>query len=274
MNKYSLHTGINKVDASKYVKPIRSLLHAEDDAIYYHQLATGLGFTAQAPLLGSACNSFNLISGLEKVAKQMVSGDLLMFSHSGHGSLVKDLELDEKSGWDQVLVLYDRLFIDDEFAKIWSLFPDGSRIIMITDSCHNGTVAKLFDFELGKDAPPPPTNASRTRGLSREVVEETFEKDIGYYKSLKLRGGGAIKTVVIHFAACKDMEICDDGGLEDSNGLFTRKFIATYDKGNFKGTYQSFFDALDSNCPNYQKPYLDLEVGSNHEAFLATEFLV
>jgi hypothetical protein len=273
MTRYSLHFGVNKVDQSRYDDMIPELAHAESDALYYHEMATRAGFTTAPPFVGSDATSLNLISGLEAIARQVTSTDLIMFTYSGHGSQVEDIDKDEESGWDQVLLLFDRPFIDDEFARLWALFPPRSRILMITDSCHNGTVSKFVELDAGKKNQPSGTNTSRIRGISPDGIRATFDSHLGFYKSIKIGPDPAISATVVHYAACADMEVCDDGGENDSNGLFTQKFILTYEEGKFTGTYQSFFDSLESNCPNFQRPFLDITVGEDHTGFLATEFL-
>lgn len=43
---------------------------------------------------------------------------------------------------DETWVLYDRQLVDDELYKIWSKFKPLVRILVFSDSCHNGTVTR------------------------------------------------------------------------------------------------------------------------------------
>ena len=43
---------------------------------------------------------------------------------------------------DETWVLYDRQLIDDELWALWAEFPARSRIFVLSDSCHSGTVTK------------------------------------------------------------------------------------------------------------------------------------
>jgi hypothetical protein len=67
-------------------------------------------------------------------------GDLFLISYSGHGSQVPDpSEPDQRS---ETWVLWNRQLIDDELYALWGRFRPGVRILLISDSCHSGTVSR------------------------------------------------------------------------------------------------------------------------------------
>jgi hypothetical protein len=55
---------------------------------------------------------------------------------------VPDENNDEGDGADETWCLQDRQFLDDELFQHFRLFKPGVRIIVISDSCHSGTVTK------------------------------------------------------------------------------------------------------------------------------------
>ena len=55
---------------------------------------------------------------------------------------------------EETWVLYDRQLVDDELYKIWSKFKPGVRILVLSDSCHNGTVTRDIPAFLGNGPRP------------------------------------------------------------------------------------------------------------------------
>jgi len=253
---YSLNIGLNAVNASKYAgKKYNILNNAENDAEFYYQMALKKNFIAEK-LIGKDATSDNLANSLASLAKKMLAGDILFLSYSGHGTRVRDLNGDEQDGYDEAMVLYDRLFIDDELKLYWDKFQAGVRIFFISDSCFNGTVTKApISF----------------RGIDPKDAEIDFKNNLSYYKSLEIPSSTAACSI-IHIAACTDIQRAVDGPPRQ-NGLFTSIVRDIYDDGNFTGSYQSFFNMLSKDAPSYQTPYWDTEAGKDDEAFANSPFL-
>ena len=91
----------------------------------------------------------NIISNLVNMVKNSKRGDRLLFLYSGHGTLKKDKNGDETSGYDSCLCPIDTLktgtyITDDEIRnKIVNKIPAGVRMTFIFDCCHNGTGCDL-----------------------------------------------------------------------------------------------------------------------------------
>ena len=116
------------------------------------KLATALGYTP-TELLTKQATAKNVIAALTKAAKTLVAGDTFLLTYSGHGGQVPDRNGDESKKetgeigefpdqYDETWVLYDRQLIDDELYQLWAAFAPKVRIVMLSDSCHSGTVAK------------------------------------------------------------------------------------------------------------------------------------
>ena len=86
--------------------------------------------------------NFNLVVSQAKNLPLLVrKNDLLIYSNSGHGTLIPDNDGDEVSGYDQALYTDDGKFIsDDMIHRILSQFVPGCLIIGIFDNCHAGTM--------------------------------------------------------------------------------------------------------------------------------------
>lgn len=87
----------------------------------------------------------NIINGLTNMLKSLISGDVLFFQYSGHGSYTFDRSSDEKDGRDETIVSIDYLDItDDELRSIFiSNLKPGVKVFALFDSCHSGTVMDL-----------------------------------------------------------------------------------------------------------------------------------
>lgn len=268
----SLHIGLNTIDSSKYKGKYQPLRNAENDTNFYYDLAVKNNYTA-IKLIGKDATSNNLLDNLKDYSDLLNSGDLCFISYSGHGTRVKDLNGDENDGYDEVLVLYDRLFIDDEFQLCWAKFKEGVKIFFINDSCYNGTVSRLFEIHKKAIATIWPDHI--LRGIDSSQSDIDFENNISYYKSIKL-GSTTDKALcsIIHIGACQDNQLADDGSPTDKNGKFTSTVREALVESNFKGSYKSFFDSIKLKMPPWQTPNWDTDAGVTNDAFEKSQFLL
>ena len=91
----------------------------------------------------------NILAGISALVTGMVAGDEAVFHYSGHGSLVRDRNGDEFTGYDSCLCPVDYaapvsagggIITDDEIrALLINKVPRGARLYVILDCCHNGT---------------------------------------------------------------------------------------------------------------------------------------
>ncbi|MFZ5431361.1 MAG: caspase family protein [Bacteroidota bacterium] len=269
----SVHIGLNEVDKTKYIGKYKTLRNAENDCEYYYQLAISNGFTA-VKLAGKEATSENLLEHLEEMATKLNADDLLFISYSGHGTRVKDLNNDEEDGYDEALVLYDRLFIDDEFQLCWGKFKKGVRIFMITDSCFNGSVSRLIEDQGDvSDAIWPDI---LLRGVDTSITNIDFYNNLSMYKEIKSESDK--KSVIafcsiIHIGACQDNQLAEDGAVTDKNGRFTSAVREIYNDGNFNGSYKRLFELVKQEMPPWQTPSWDTEAGLKDEEFEKSAFL-
>ena len=79
---------------------------------------------------------------MRAAAKSLAAGDLFFLSYSGHGGQVPDVSGDEDDKQDETWCLYDGQLIDDELYFELGRFAEGVRILVLSDSCHSGTVTR------------------------------------------------------------------------------------------------------------------------------------
>jgi hypothetical protein len=137
----SLHIGLNRVDNAAYGFAVPDLAGCINDANDMLALARNKGFQTRQ-LLDNQATSAAIVSKIEQAAQTLQPGDLFWISYSGHGSQIPDpKESDQRS---ETWVLWDRQLIDDELYALWGKFRAGVRILVISDSCHSGTVTRQF----------------------------------------------------------------------------------------------------------------------------------
>ncbi|WP_353814986.1 caspase family protein [Agromyces sp. SYSU T00266] len=139
----SLHIGVNNVDPAAYPFHVPPLAGCINDANDMRDLAQGQGFRVRQ-LLDGAATSAAVIDGIRTAAQQLGSGDIFLITYSGHGSQVPDPAEDDQRS--ETWVLWDRQLIDDELYALWGLFRPDVRIIVISDSCHSGTVTRELNL--------------------------------------------------------------------------------------------------------------------------------
>jgi hypothetical protein len=259
----SLHIGLNRVDPAHYGGWDGALTACEYDANDMEALAKARHFKRQK-LLTAQATSTSVIRAIRKAATQLRSGDIFFLSYSGHGGQVPDKNHEEPDRQDETWVLYDRELVDDELWALWGQFRAGVRIVMLSDSCHSGTMARELPVFLranaGMSMPrnrlmPPPV-AARTYQLHKALYDGIQQKHPAGEKAL-------VRASVILISGCQDNQLSLDG---NRNGLFTEKLRKVWKKGKFFGTHKRFRDKIAALMPSSQTPNYYV-VGAANPAF-------
>jgi len=85
----------------------------------------------------------NLLSMVDNA--NSVPGSHIVFTYSGHGSSVRDRNLDEIDGFDELIVCIDnKAIIDDDLYEIFvSKLNSDVKVFCVFDSCHSGSMLDL-----------------------------------------------------------------------------------------------------------------------------------
>lgn len=267
MNKgLSIHVGLNRVDPNHYRdgkgKPWDGALVAcEFDAQDMQALADACGFQSTL-LLTEQATVQNVVHTITQAATRLHRGDLLFLSYSGHGGQVPDLNNEESEADDQMdetWCLYDRQLIDDELYTLWGKFEQGVRIIMLSDSCHSGTVSRGLQTSAILSNPAiagdQVTAAPRFRVMSQEGASRTYRKNRKAYdkiqRSLPQGDRVAVGASVLLISGCQDGQLSQDG---DRNGLFTATLLKVWKGGAFGGAYRTLHRNVRERMPLWQVP--------------------
>lgn len=225
----SVHIGLNTVDSRHYRdgdgKPWDGKLEAcENDARSMAELATQLGFDVQAPLLTTAAQAAAVASSIGTAATELSPGDMFLLTYSGHGGQVSSTNHDddpEEDNLDETWCLYDRQLLDDELFVLFSEFRPGVRIVVLSDSCHSGTVTRADPPEA--DSIPP------AKQMPKRVAEVTEIVNASLYDAIQ-RGVppkrlASLAATVVLLSGCQDSEFSRDGPV---NGAFTDALLGAW----------------------------------------------
>ena len=176
----SFHVGLNSVDPDHYSGWDGALTACEFDANDMESLARSRGFETTKLLTADATSSA-IIEAIEGAASKLEEGDIYFLTWSGHGGQVPDTNGEgESDSSDETWLAYDRQIVDDELYELWAKFKPGVRIVVLSDSCHSGTVNK----DISEPVPDPVATAEeaakqspRFRALPRDKMIETYEQN-------------------------------------------------------------------------------------------------
>jgi metacaspase-1 len=268
----SLHIGLNLVSAAAYEGWTGPLAACEFDANDMATVARSKGMTATVLLTKKATRAAMLAS-LRAAARALKAGDFFFMSYSGHGGQVADANGDEPDRQDETWCLYDGQLIDDELYFELSRFAAGVRVLVLSDSCHSGSVTRDVP-------PPPPPPGQRAKLMPDAVGLRVYTKHQAFYDKLqadvfKAAGKvvidpdhalaqvgaaaqatalvGEFKPAVVLISGCQDNQTSMDG---DHNGAFTEQLLKVWGNGAFSGNYSAFHSRIRARMPASQSPNL------------------
>ncbi len=271
----SLHLGLNTVNPSAYEGWDGPLAACEFDANDMAALARSQGMKPSVLLTKKATRAA-LLAGMRSAAKALKSGDLFFLTYSGHGGQVPDTNKDEPDRKDETWCLFDGQLIDDELYFELSRFAAGVRVVVLSDSCHSGSVTR-------ERTPPPPPPGQRAKLMPAAVGTRVYAAHKAQYDKLQadvaaaarkvaidpdaalaqvaVTGAaaqasaliGPFKPAVLLISGCQDNQTSMDG---EHNGAFTEKLLQVWNHGGFKGSFSSFHARIRAAMPASQTPNL------------------
>jgi hypothetical protein len=254
----SLHIGLNAVDPKHYGGWVGTLAACEADAEDMAAIATAKKFSVKTLLTNKATRKA-VLAEFARAAKTLKAGDTFFLSYSGHGGQLPDKNGDEiDDHQDETWCLYDGQVPDDELNDAYAKFAKGVRILVLSDSCHSGTVTKMAFYRstprtlaaTTEEEPP------RYRVMPDAVALKTYRENKAFYDpilaNVKTRDARAqVQASVLLISGCQDNQLSSDGTF---NGLFTANLLAVWANGDFMGDYGRFHRAIVRRMPPEQTP--------------------
>jgi hypothetical protein len=155
MAKRALCIGIND-----YPGTHMDLAGCVNDANDWAAELTSRGFTV-SKLLDAQATKAAMVAGFKSVIGSAGNGDIVVITYSGHGTYAPDLNGDELDGLDEALCPHDLqtgggALLDDEIHALFTARAPGVRLVLISDSCHSGTVTRAAAADPEADDAPRP----------------------------------------------------------------------------------------------------------------------
>ncbi len=250
--KRSLHIGINNYPGTEM-----DLSGCVNDANDWRAALEARGFTAVS-LLDTNATKSNMVAAITRIVQESGGNDIAVITYSGHGTWVPDTDDDEADGRDEALCPHDitegKILKDDELYEIFSERHRGARIILISDSCHSGTLTRACRVMPG--AEEDTWVFQKTRFLAPEFYIRGDEKLLRRARSVeKIRAAGKIRAAALLISGCKDDEYSYDAWFNQRpNGAFTFAALQALKNLPPTATYRDWHRAIRKILPHVNYP--------------------
>jgi metacaspase-1 len=269
---YSLHVGLNSVDPNSYEGWDGTLIACENDASDLQGIASSLNYETHTLFTMKATRAA-VLQAMSKAAQQLAKDDIFLLTYSGHGGQVPDTngeEADEIDKKDETWVLYDGEVVDDQLHELYTRFKAGVRVVVLSDSCHSGSVTRaLYErtAPIEAEAGVRAHSTFRSKRIPRDVQSKVYERHKSEFEKIQRETKEAVKrrpeATVILISGCQDNQLSSDG---DVNGLFTETLLKVWNEGKFKQDYRHFQRSIRRRMPPSQQPNYFI-VGAANKAF-------
>lgn len=270
----ALHIGLNEIDPRSYDGWNGRLDAGENDALAMAELTESLGYETTT-LLSHQATAEAVLEAIRDAADRIPVNGIVVITYAGHGGQFEDLGDDEEDRRDETWLLYDREVLDDEIRDALSFFRAGVRVVVLSDSCHSGTVVRGVYERAYEDLPEVraayhrvaatlPTR-SRTRGTGAsgprlrgapvEVQRRVLRKHRDQYVEIRrsVPRDATPSASLILLSGCQDnqesMEI-------DGHGVFTAALLDHFERPEPNQTYRSLHTSISREMPPTQSPGL------------------
>lgn len=233
MTKYALCVGNNYPNTSNELSGCRN------DANDWADMLEEAGYTADVLLEGPAALTLAMLRGY---IGRMGWGDRLVFTYSGHGTWVPDQDGDESDMRDEALYMADgALIIDDDLQGVFAELPTGSGALILSDSCHSGTVSRFTKPFFGE---------GQARFISPDRLGLLTTQQAIAIESRTTPSPSRHSASLI--SGCGDLEYSYDAWFGDrANGAFSRAAIDAYKPG---ASLSAWFKAIRLALPSSSYP--------------------
>lgn len=202
-------------------------------------------------LLDAQAKRAAMIESIAELITSAVKGDSLVITYSGHGTWVPDSTGDEPDGRDEALCPYDLAtrgaLLDDDIHTLFSQRAAGVRIVLLSDSCHSGSVTRGTEEDLDPGVP-------RIRFMPPEAWMPKDQLPPAQLRAVQPRAGFTRAGGDLLLAGCQDTEYSYDTSFRGrANGAFTYYALKTLREARPKN-YDAWFKAIRTCLPSTRLP--------------------
>jgi hypothetical protein len=236
--KLALCIGIND-----YPGTDNDLAGCRNDAEDWAAALMSRGFDTRR-LLDSAASGAAIRAGIGDLLSRAAAGDTVVITYSGHGTWVPDTNGDEPDHRDEALCPHDIAengpLVDDDLHDLFAEAAPDVRTILISDSCHSGTLTRLH-HPIG-DRP----------GRARFLAPSTFLRATLTPTRVSLR---APRSTALLLSGCRDAEYSYDATFDGRpNGAFTYVALRALADLPPEATYRDWLHAIRTRLPSQDYP--------------------
>jgi hypothetical protein len=222
------------IGINNYPGSFNDLFGCVNDAKDWAALLQGLGFEVSI-MLDSQATRQNVKAALAGLVSSSGTGDVAVFTYSGHGTQSFDFGSDESDSYDETLSVYDGNILDDDLRTIIHGLHRQASLVVISDSCFSGTVTRLSPIRAKPRFMPP------SDGSTRAVVRQRF-----------LLPEAEMPEILI--SGCTDSEYSYDAEFNGRpNGAMSAYALQVIRENPYQ-TYQEFHAKLRAHLPSSDYP--------------------
>ncbi|WP_426510976.1 caspase family protein [Dactylosporangium sp. McL0621] len=251
--KRALCIGINDYPGTE-----NDLAGCRNDADDWAAALTARGFDVRR-LLDGAASGAAIRTGIRELLTTATDGDAVIITYSGHGTWVPDTDGDEPDHRDEAICPHDiaenGVLLDDELHDLFALAAPGVRTVLISDSCHSGTLTRLNHPSRTRFLPPsaflPPQQVPRLLQSPAPRPATTFPLAVTAHAT---RPADRRPTALL-LAGCLDTEYSYDATFDDRpNGAFTYVALSALAALPPTATYDDWMRAIRAVLPSQDYP--------------------
>lgn len=226
-----------------------------------------------AKLLDDQATKAAMVKAMGDLIGKAAKGDTLVITFSGHGTYQPDTDGDEADGLDEALCPYDlqtkgEALTDDEIRDLFLTRKAGVRIVLLSDSCHSGTVTRAAKAEKDATTRPrfmPMGNWLPEKLLPKNRAGKTATTMVGAAGTSPFFGAYSNKLGDLLISGCKEgpNNFSYDARIAGRfNGAFTYYALKAL-KGMKEGaSYADWHKAIAKYLPSASYPQAPQIVGS------------
>ena len=265
MAKTALCIGINN-----YPGTHMDLAGCVNDANDWAELLAARGFSVTR-LVDKQATKAAMAAGMQKIIGAAAKGDVVVITFAGHGTFVPDTSGDEPDRQDEGLCPHDiqeggGALLDDEIHELFKARKPGVKLVLVSDSCHSGTVTRAVGDEAPDDLPRPrfmPYESWARKAPAATAPRQARKVSTAFKKVLATNDGDLL------------LSGCEEGPTKYSydtafkgrpNGAFTYhalKALREVEAANPKATYAEWHQAISQRLPTASCPQKPQIVGTD-----------
>ncbi|MBT9520183.1 MAG: caspase family protein [Dechloromonas sp.] len=216
-------------------------------------------------LLDDKATKAAMVDAMAKLIAGGGKGDSLIITFSGHGTYQPDEDGDEVDGLDEALCPYDlqtsgAALTDDEIKATFATRKGGARLLLISDSCHSGTVTRAAKADKDADTRPrfmPMGNWLPANKLPKNFAGKTAQTMVAPIGTSPLAGALVKQVGDLLLAGCKEgpNNYSYDAKIAGRyNGAFTYYALKALKALKPEATYNDWYKAILKSLPSASYP--------------------